>query len=186
MKKTSRARKSPDGLIILDMLSEFEFPQGAALARAALAPARAIAKLRRRAHDAGVPVIYVNDTRGHWESDQREFVARCLKSKGQQIAELLEPTANDFLIFKPRHSAFYGTPLTELLERFKANHLILTGMTSHQCVLFSAVDAYVRNFTLHVPRDCIGACRKLETHHALYILSNSLRAKTGLSSTIRF
>lgn len=186
----SRKRRSPSrsrqALLILDMLSEYEFPDGPALARASLRPAQAIARLKRRAVAAGVRCIYVNDTRDRWESDQHAFVRRCLAGKGGKAAALLKPTPDDFLIFKPRHSAFYGTPLSELLDQLGVQTLVLTGSTSHQCVLFSAADAHVRNYDVIAPADCIVAPRANQTKHALFILSESLNARTARSTSLRF
>jgi nicotinamidase-related amidase len=83
------------------------------------------------------------------------------------------------------HSGFYGTPLPQLLEQLGAQELILTGLTSHQCVLFTAMDAYVRDYRLVVPRDCIGAARRVETQHALFVLEHGLMARTVLSSSLK-
>lgn len=185
-RKQSRPSRPRHALLILDMLSEYEFPDGAALARASLGPARAIARLKQRVAAAGAPCLYVNDTRDRWESDQHAFVERCLAGKGGRIAALLKPAADDLLIFKPRHSAFYGTPLSELLDQLGVEVLILTGATSHQCVLFTAVDAYVRNYDVIAPEDCIAASRAVQTKHALFILSESLKARTARSSRLRF
>ena len=92
-------------LIILDMLSEFRFPNGAALNRAAARVAPTIARFAQRARNAGVPVIYVNDTGGLWESDRQAFLARCLRGAGARTAEILTPLEADYFMFKPKHSA---------------------------------------------------------------------------------
>ena len=175
-------------LLILDMLSEFRFPDARSILPAAVRIAPRIARLRAHAHAVGLPVIYVNDTRGKWESDQGAFVRRCRAAgaRGSDIARQLEPAPEDYFIFKPRHSAFYATPLTELLETLGAVNLILTGLTSHQCVLFSAADAYVRKFRLIVPQDCIGAPTAAHNRHALFVLEESLAARTPLSASLRF
>jgi nicotinamidase-related amidase len=183
------ARRQPTtALLILDMISEFRYPDGLRLARCARKVAPNIARLRARAHAAGIPVIYVNDTAGKWESDQRAFIERCKgrASRGREVAELLTPALEDYFMFKPRHSAFFGTPLHTLLERLKVGRLIVTGITSHQCVLFTAMDAHVREFDLIIPSDCIGAGSAADTKHALYILSHALMAKIGDSPHLRF
>ena len=175
-------------LLILDMLSEFRFPDALRLLPSALRIAPRIARLRAHARASGMPVIYVNDTRGKWESDQTAFVKRCREpgARGSEIARQLQPAPEDYFIFKPRHSAFYATPLKELLERLEAATLVLTGQTSHQCVLFTAMDAYVRKFSLVVPPDCIGAPTAAHTRHALFILEEALKARTPLSASLRF
>jgi nicotinamidase-related amidase len=175
-------------LLILDMVSEFRFPDGASVLRGARRPARAIARLKARARAAKVPVIYVNDTAGKWESDPRAFVQRCKQpnARGRDVVELIEPDLDDdYFMFKPKHSAFFGTPLQSLLQQLRIRRLILTGTTSHQCVLFTAMDAHVREYELSVPADCIGAPSRVETRHALFIAEHALRAQIASSGRVR-
>jgi nicotinamidase-related amidase len=151
--------RAPLALLILDMVSDFEFEGGAALFRAALPVAHRIARLRARADDTGVPVIYVNDNRGRWRSDIREVIAAAWRegARGAPIARLLAPRARDYCILKPKHSGFFATPLATLLEYLGTRRLVLTGASTHQCVLFTANDAYVRDLGLSIPRDCVAA-----------------------------
>jgi nicotinamidase-related amidase len=186
---TTRRRKRDTALLILDMISEFRFPDGRRVLRGARPPARAIARLKARARDANVPVIYVNDTAGEWESDARAFLQRCKEPRalGRDVVELVEPDfAEDYFLFKPRHSAFFGTPLQSLLEQLGVRRLVLTGTTSHQCVLFTAMDAHVREYEIIVPADCVGATSRAETRHALFIAERALDARTQLSARVRF
>jgi nicotinamidase-related amidase len=174
-------------LLILDLISEFQFEDWRRILSAAQRVAPRIERLRRRAHAAAVPVIYVNDSGEHWESDRTAFIRRATRSgaRGSVVARLLAPTDQDHFVFKPRHSGFYATPLADLLDRLKVGRLILTGLTTHQCVLFTAVDAYVRDFELIVPPDCIGAPQAVQTRHALFVLREALNARTPRSDRIR-
>jgi len=182
------AARHKKALLILDMISEFRFPDWKPVLAVASRIAPAIARLRERARQAGVPVIYVNDMQGDWESDQTAFLERCgsAVARGKGVTRTLCPDARDYFIFKPKHSGFYSTPLATLLELNSIEELILTGTTSHQCVLFTAVDAYVRDYRIVVPVDCIGAATPLQTKQALFILKESLRARAPHSSGIRF
>jgi nicotinamidase-related amidase len=74
MPRTKRKRNT--ALLVLDMVSEFRFPDADRIVRSARKAAHGIARLKTRAYAAGVPVIYVNDTAGKWESDQRAFIER--------------------------------------------------------------------------------------------------------------
>lgn len=174
-------------LLILDMISDFGYPDGERIVRSARRIAPNIARLRERAHAAGIPVVYANDTAGKWESDQKAFIDRCMQpeSLGREIVQLLAPTPESYFMFKPRHSAFFGTPLHTLLQRLKIDRLIATGVTSHQCVLFTAMDAHVREFELIIPSDCIGAGAAADTKHAMYIFSHALMAKVSSSKQLR-
>lgn len=174
-------------LLILDLISEYQFEDWRKILSAAQRIAPNVERLRRRAHAASVPVIYVNDAGEHWDSDRTSFVRRASApgARGSAVARLLAPEPQDHFVFKPRHSGFYATPLADLLARLKVGRLILTGSTSHQCVLFTAVDAYVRDHELIVPPDCIGAPRALQTRHALFVLREALNAHTPRSARIR-
>ena len=176
-------------LLVLDMVSEFRFPDAERVLRGARRPARAIGRLKARARAARVPVIYVNDTAGKWESDPRAFVQRCLApdARGRDVVGLIRPDLDrDYFMFKPKHSAFFATPLESLLGQLKVRRLVLTGITTHQCVLFTAMDAYVREYELILPPDCVGAGLQAETRHALFIAEHALRARLPHSPRLRF
>lgn len=176
---TRRSRGTRTALLILDMISEFEFPLGSLLVPPALRAAEHIRDMKRRAVSKRWPVIYVNDAPGPWESNPMEFIERCARpgARGRKIAELLAPTAKDHFLFKPRHSAFFDTPLNSVLSRLRVTRLILTGVTAHQCVLFTAMDAHVRGYQLAIPRRCVAAPKPSQTRYALTVLSDSLEAK---------
>jgi nicotinamidase-related amidase len=170
------------------MISPFEFEGARAVLRNARRIAPAIARLKKRAVRQRIPVIYVNDMAGRWESDQRAYVARCLQAgkPGRDVVSRLAPAPADYFIFKPRHSGFFATALAELLELLRVQEVILTGLTSHQCVLFTGMDAYVREFAVTVPRDCVAAPSPEHTRHALVVLRQAMMARTPLSSKLDF
>lgn len=180
--------KSRVALLVLDLLSDFDFEHGAALCEAAWPVARRVAPLLQRARAAGVPCIYANDNVGRWRSDFPAVLRHCLRprSQGARIARLLQPKPVDYCILKPKHSAFFATTLDTLLRHMEVEELIVTGMTSHQCVLFTAIDAYVRDLRLRVPADCIAAARAADTRLALRMLRSVLNADTGSSTRIEF
>jgi len=123
-------------LILIDVINDLEFEGGEELVRSAVTAAKNIARLKERAHQAGVPVIYVNDNFGRWRSDFKRIVTHCLQDevRGRPIAELLQPDENDYFVLKPKHSGFFFTTLELLLEH-------LGGFTGNNCVLFTANDA---------------------------------------------
>lgn len=177
--------ESADALLILDLISDFRFPDGERLLRIALPAARRIARLKERARKSRVPVIYVNDNRGRWRSDRGELVARCMESDapGRPVVELLAPLPDDYFIFKPKHSGFFATPLAALLKHLGTRRLVITGVTLEQCVLFTAMDAYLRDFDMAVPSDCVAGL--LHRRRALEHLRSVLDAETPLSSRLR-
>ncbi len=172
-------------LLIIDLISDFSFVDGAELARAARRIVRNVARLSRRARESRVPVVYVNDSGGRWRSDRSELLERCCRpeSRGRTIVQQLAPEERDYFIFKPKHSGFFATPLDALLEHLGARTLILTGVTVEQCVLFTAMDAYVRDYELVVPRDCVAGL-KLRAQ-ALRLMDQGLKAKVIDSPRVR-
>jgi len=175
-------------LLLLDLITDFEFDDGDKLLAATLPAAEAIAKLRKRAKKAGIPVIYVNDNWGQWKEDFKTIVSHFTKpkSKGRKVVSLLKPDARDYYILKPHRSAFYSTSLMLLLKSLKVKSLIITGVTTDICVVFSANDAYMRGFKLHVPRDCVAAVDPSHTATAMDIIERVLKADTKPSTEILF
>jgi nicotinamidase-related amidase len=166
-------------MLVIDMLSDFRFPDGDAVLRAARRIAPRIARLKERAAAQRIPCVYINDNFGPWRSDIEALLKYCtsLKSKGAEVAALLRPDSKDFVILKPRHSAFYATPLASFLDEAKTQRLILTGVSGHQCILFTANDAHLRQLKLTVPADCVGSPRASETRFALKYFRTVLGAQ---------
>ena len=178
--------KAAAALLLIDVINDLEFPEGDELLKHALPMARQIAKLKARAMQHGIPVIYVNDNFGRWRSDFRAQVEHCLKDgcKGQPIVELLKPDKDDYFVLKPKHSGFYSTALDTLLDYLGTKTVILTGMAANICVLFTANDAYVRDFHLVVPCDCVASNTKEENDYALEQMRKILKADTRASEEL--
>ena len=98
--------------------------------------------------------------------------------RGKPIAELLEPEDEDYFVLKPKHSGFHSTTLEVLLAHLGASTLILTGIAGNFCVLFTAHDAYMRDFKLVVPRDCLASEAEADNRHALEHMANACKADT--------
>jgi nicotinamidase-related amidase len=178
----------PVALLLIDWINDLEFDGGDRLFPQALAAAKASAALRRRAKQARVPVIYCNDNFGKWRSDFRSLLEHVLEDdvRGKPIAELLKPDGEDYFVLKPKHSAFHSTSLEVLLAHLGASTLILTGIAGNFCVLFTAHDAYMRDFKLVVPRDCLASENELDNRHALEHMAKACKADTSASSGIDF
>jgi nicotinamidase-related amidase len=181
------ADHSTVALIVLDMISDFRFPDGPKVERAARRIVPRIAALKERAREAGIATLYVNDNPGRWRSDRAELLKRCLApdAAGADIVKRLLPAPSDYFILKPRHSAFYATPLEVLLSHLGTKRLILTGVSSHQCVLFTATDAHVRNFELIIPSDCVAGPTPGDTRFALKYFTSVLGARVANSRALR-
>jgi nicotinamidase-related amidase len=177
--------RAETALLVLDMFSNFAFKDGARAARLALPVAKRIASLKARLRKRKVPCIYVNDNLGRWRSRFDEIVQCAAASRGGAVAALLQPDERDYCLLKTKHSAFFDTPLDTVLETLGARRLILTGTTTPQCILFTATDAYVREYQLSVPSDCVVALTRQQQRVALYFLRNILAARVGRAQLIR-
>lgn len=180
--------KSAVALLIIDCINDLEFAEGEQLLRYALPMARRIQALKQRAKASGVPVVYVNDNFGRWQSNFNHQVEHCLKAgvRGRPIAELLRPDADDYFVLKPKHSGFYSTALDVLLKYLAVETVILTGIAGNICVLFTANDAYLRDYHLFVPDDCVASNTEEENRTALEEMAKVLKADTRPSAEIDF
>jgi nicotinamidase-related amidase len=170
--------KSGAALLLIDVINDFDFPEGEQLLQLAIPVGKNIAGLTHRARAAGIPVIYVNDNFGRWQSNFNAQVEHCLNDgvRGQPIVELLKPEPADYFVLKPKHSGFYSTTLDLLLRYLGVSTVVLTGMAGNICVLFTANDAYMRDLRLLVPSDCTASNTKEENNHALDQMARIMKA----------
>lgn len=170
--------KSAVALILLDVINDLDFTEGPQLLPAALEMARELKALKEECHRRGIPVIYVNDNFGRWQSNLEMLVQHCLEDDvlGKPMVELLKPGMEDYFVIKPKHSGFFSTTLDTLLRYLQATKLILTGLSGNICVLFTASDAYMRDFELIVPCDCTASNRPEDNEYALKHMKTILKA----------
>jgi nicotinamidase-related amidase len=179
--------KSGLALVLIDVINHFEFPDGKTILHRALTIAPALARLKKRARDAGVPTIYVNDNFGQWRSEMSELIQYCLRpeAQGRSFVEQLRPDEEDYSVLKPMHSAFYQTPLDLLLRELGAFSIILSGLATNSCILCTAHDANMRNLQVIVPKDCCTARTAREHKQALEHIGAMADAKVVLSSSLK-
>ena len=179
--------KSEIALLLIDVINDLDFPEAGRLLRYARPMARKILRLKERAKRAGVPVIYVNDNFGRWQSDFRRQVQHCLRenSRGHEIVSLLQPEEDDYFVLKPKHSGFFSTTLETLLRYLGSTKLIITGIAGNFCVLFTANDAYMRDYELVIPSDCTASNSAEENREALVLMRKFLKADTRPSAKVR-
>ncbi|MDQ6788086.1 MAG: cysteine hydrolase [Acidobacteriota bacterium] len=180
--------KSNVALVLIDVIGDYEFEDGEKLFKNALPMSEKLAALKQKAKQAEIPVIYVNDNYGKWQSDFKKLLAHSLDKnvRGSKIAERLAPDEDDYFVLKPKHSGFYSTTLEILLEHLQSKTLILTGVATDICVLFTANDAYLRDYKLVVPGDCVAANDEETNRLTLKYIERVLKADTRPSTEINF
>ena len=173
-------------LLLIDVINDLEFPGGELLVEHALPMADRIAALKRRAKAAGIPTIYVNDNFGRWQSDLNKLLAHCLENdvRGRPMVEQLRPDADDYFVLKPKHSGFFATTLETLLRYLGAKTLILTGVAGDICILFTASDAFLRDYRTIVPADCVASNDADDNRHALEQMRRVLKADVTPSTEL--
>ncbi len=154
-----RLPRSPTVLVLVDFINPLDFAGARQLAEPAVAAARATRRLKERLAEAGVPTIYANDNYGVWRSAFKDILDHCCEQHGapSEMARLLAPERDDLVLLKPRHSAFFATPLDLVLSQMHARTLILAGLSADICVQMTAMDATLRGYELWVPADCTAA-----------------------------
>jgi nicotinamidase-related amidase len=186
-RKHAQTRPSPVpvALLLIDVLTTFQFPDGDAILQGALQIRDALVRLKARAREVRIPVLYVNDNFGDWRSEKEVLLGRCLEAKGAQFVKPLLPDSEDYFVLKPMHSAFFMTPLEVLLQHLQVETLILTGLTSNSCITVTAHDANMRGFDIYVPPDCSCARNVREHTQALAQLEAMAGARVMRSTSLK-
>jgi nicotinamidase-related amidase len=167
-------------LLIIDMINDLNFPEGKAMKRDVARAASTIGKLRAEAAAANVPVIFINDNFGQWHSEKTRLVDHALRpeSEGRSVVERLRPEKEDYFVIKPQFSGFYATNLPVLLPKLGVSRLILTGIATDICVMFTAADAHMRDYALWVPKDAVAGTSPERDAWALELMRQSMAAET--------
>lgn len=174
-------------LLLVDFINPLDFPGGEHLAPHAVPAAQATAALKHRLAEDGVTTIFANDNYGVWQSDFHTMVATCVGLQGPagEIARALYPQASDLTILKPRHSAFYASPLDLLLKEMGTRELVICGLATDICVQLTAMDAFLREYDVWVPPDCTAAETEQAKKASLAYMADVLRCDTTPSTGTR-
>jgi nicotinamidase-related amidase len=165
-----------NALIVVDMLNAYDHEDAEVLVesvREALPPMR---RLVQRARREGVPVVYVNDNHGDWGAGRPELLERAIAGRARDLVEPIAPADGTWFIAKARHSIFYETQLEYLLREQEIERIVLVGQVTEQCILYSALDAYVRHFAVAVPRDAVAGIHPDLADCALQMMRRNMRA----------
>lgn len=184
MSKEQNENKTSVALLLIDVINTMDFDDAELLARYTEKTADSIASLKKEAKSAGIPVIYVNDNYGMWQSDFKKVINYAAKANGQHLVDRLEPEDDDYTVVKPKHSGFFSTPLSSLLKFLNVKTLILTGFAGNICVLFTANDAYMREYDLYIPSDCCASNLEEDNEYALRLMKGNLKANIDPSTKL--
>jgi nicotinamidase-related amidase len=166
-------------LVVVDVLNAYDFDDAEALAENAESTIEPISRRLASAVEDGLPVIYVNDNYGDWNSSHEELVENAMQGKRPDLVEPVLPPEGAKFVIKARHTIFYGTPLEYLLWDLDVDRLILTGQVTEQCILYSALDAYVRHHEVVVPRDSVAHIHEDLAEAAFQMMERNMGAEVA-------
>lgn len=168
-------------MLLVDFINPLDFPGAEDLSAGALDAAKAALTLRKAMDEAGVPVIYANDNFGSWRSDFNSLVRQLQEGSGTaaEIARMLQPRPDDLTVLKPRHSAFFGSPLEILLDLMNVEELVITGLATDICVQMTAADAFLRDYKIMVPANCTAAESQQRRQAALDYMRDILKCEVS-------
>jgi len=174
-------------VLVVDVINRLDFPGGRSFGTRAMPTIRAIGRLVERARGAGVPVVFVNDNFGRWRSDIERMIASVSAPgcAGGAWLEILRPSARDFVVLKSTLSGFYQTPLEAMLRQGGVTTVVITGVVTGNCVLFTAADAYMRGFTVVVPGDCVDDLSRRSRSDGLRRIRALLKARIAASRSLK-
>jgi nicotinamidase-related amidase len=164
-------------LIVIDMLNSYEHADAEELTRSVEEALPAMEGLIRRAQDEDVLTIYVNDNFGAWNSNRDELLNSALEGKFRHLVEPIAPRDDTLFVVKARHSIFYQTPLEYLLGQEEVERVVLIGQVTEQCVLYSALDAYIRHFQVVIPRDAVAHIHEHLADASLELMERNMSAE---------
>jgi nicotinamidase-related amidase len=177
--RSPMGRSEQTALVIIDMLNDYDHPDGAPLQESAREVVPVIAGLVERARAAGTAVIWVNDNHGTWSAGRAELVEQARAGAGAEMVDPIAPPDDAPFVVKARHSAFYGSHLEYLLSTEGIGRLVLVGQVTEQCILYSALDAYIRHFQIVVPRDGVACIDPELADAALRMMERNMRAEVA-------
>ncbi|RLL41713.1 cysteine hydrolase [Oceanobacillus piezotolerans] len=167
---------SKTAVLFVDLINDFDFEGSEKLLKSTKEILPNLIKLKQYARDNNLPTIYINDHFNLWQADVNLILDHCTNDRSKPIIDAMKPTQEDYFLIKPQHSAFFQTPLQSLLTELEKTHLIIAGIAGDICILFTAKDAYMHKFTLHIPSNCMVSEEKESNDYALYLMNSVMKA----------
>lgn len=188
-------------LVLVDLQNDFCHPDGTAAGRGKNVHAfekelENIKHLLETARENNIPVIHVISEHSAWTAspsgkerfgrgDQSTHLTYCEPgSWGAEIYHPFTPHSNEKTIVKHRYSAFLNTDLELILRRNSIAHIVITGGYTNVCIDTTARDAYMRDFFVTVPYDCVLSDNE-KLHNAALELLNGTFADIVHSNKIK-
>jgi nicotinamidase-related amidase len=164
---------SKSALIVVDMINSYDHPDAQKLTESV---EEVLPTIKDLIDGWDGPTIYVNDNFGHWRSNRDDLLESALGGEFGKLVEPIAPKDDSMFVVKARHSIFYQTPLEYLLGQEEIDKIVLVGQVTEQCILYSALDAYIRHIDVRVPRDAVAHIHADLADAALKMMELNMRA----------
>lgn len=169
---------SDTAVLVIDMMNTYQHPDAEKLIPNVEQIIDPLSQLVARARERDdVELIYVNDNYGDFSAEFSDLVQSALQGERPDLVEPIVPQKGCRLMTKVRHSAFYATSLAYLLNQLEPQRVILTGQVTEQCILYTALDAYVRHFPVVVPSDAVAHIDPELSDAALSMMHHNMSAE---------
>jgi nicotinamidase-related amidase len=171
-------------LIVVDMLNRYEHEDAQQLLDSVRGVVPPLAHLIKNARETETLTIYVNDNHGDWKAGRTQLSEWALQGADRSVIEPILPPQDVPFLIKARHSVFYETQLEYLLRHENIKRVVLCGQVTEQCILYSALDAYVRHFQVVIARDAVAHIHEDLAEAALQMMKRNMRAEIVSASDV--
>jgi nicotinamidase-related amidase len=173
---------SKSALIVVDMINSYDHPDAEKLTKSV---EDVLPTMKDLIDGWDGPTIYVNDNFGHWRSNRDDLLESALSGEFGKLVEPIAPKDDSMFVVKARHSIFYQTPLEYLLGQEGIDKIVLVGQVTEQCILYSALDAYIRHHDVVVPRDAVAHIHEHLADAALELMEINMDAEVCATDDCR-
>ena len=173
-------------LVIADMLNDYGHEDADPLAESVREQLEHIVEVRDRAAKNDTLIVYVNDNHDEWQAGKEELIEKALNGKHPDLVDPIAPRDPVPFIAKGRHSVFYQTALDHVLRESDVGCIVLAGQVTEQCILYSALDAYIRGYDLIVPPDAVAHIDADLAQAALKMMESNMHARLTPAAEVEF
>jgi nicotinamidase-related amidase len=142
--------------LVIDMLSPYDHDDGDALAeqaRSRVGPMKGLIDATLAHPDA--ELVYVNDNFDDFTATSKDIGANAMQGRHPDVVEPILPPKGSLFVQKVRHSGFYESGLNHLLQVEEIDRVVVAGQVTEQCIIYTALDAYIRGFDIVIARDAV-------------------------------
>jgi nicotinamidase-related amidase len=164
-------------LIVVDMLNRYDHEDAEPLKLSVRERLPAMRRLIDAARERDVLTVYVNDNYGDWSANGPTLAKHALAGEEPGLVEPVVPAQDVAFVIKARHSIFYETQVEYLLRQSEIRRIVLIGQVTEQCILYSALDAYVRHFEVAVAPEAVAHIHEDLAQAALRLMEINMRAQ---------